>query len=441
LSALKYNPYNYLANYYSGLCEIYDGGENGGFAAPKGLVKVLKTSIEKMEFFTSDSKYRAAFLNAALAEIRIIFLGCFNKLSSGFGAPPIPPDSAFSGGFYFLSAIHELFSVGRERLFATERGVKTALTEIAGWGLSVCRAAGSGYAENSGTVTAVSDADFKKLQRYYASLSSFAVALEPEFDLSGYAPDLSQTAQLNKGVLLLTDKYYSVNADNARGCLSTAGAFLDSLLKQCDAAVRLTYFNCVRNLAIEITDDSRAALINQGIAILFELITPRVFADSKNNLRLAVYSPEGLRSLTFYADAFYEALPSAGKKQAEGLSEDFFASVFKTVEFHFSKAVKTYGKSLNRLKRKQSEDFAYYNRLLFGLCCACGAAVKSAIKFTAHKSKNRFNLLKQCKTVCEEFLLVNDYNVEEIERAGEYADLLKIYGELEGDIATFAKFK
>jgi hypothetical protein len=43
--------------------------------------------------------------------------------------------------------------------------------------------------------------------------------------------------------------------------------------------------------------------------------------------------------------------------------------------------------------------------------------------------------------VCEEFLLVNDYNMEEIERAGEYVDLLKIYGELEGDIAAFAKFR
>jgi hypothetical protein len=97
------------------------------------------------------------------------------------------------------------------------------------------------------------------------------------------------------------------------------------------------------------------------------------------------------------------------------------------MDMYFTTEFNRYTKSVNKLKEKRDDDFAYYERFLFDVACGCAVALDAYVPHNRQKDKNKAQIVKFCKQACDEFMLLRDYNVDMLEQSNIYRPILDIY--------------
>ncbi|MDE7464631.1 MAG: hypothetical protein K2M48_06335, partial [Clostridiales bacterium] len=68
----------------------------------------------------------------------------------------------------------------------------------------------------------------------------------------------------------------------------------------------------------------------------------------------------------------------------------------------------------------------YYERFLFEVACATAPALHEYVGFGDSKGP-RARLVRICKKASEEFLMLRDYRIDDIEQSNVYRPILDIY--------------
>ncbi len=434
--ALRFNPNNYLAEYYSGLCEISGNEEKDGFSIPKTLSKMFVSSVIKADNSQLDINKKIGFITTLLSEVYVSLLGYFNDISGRFDNNDY--QKIFRAKCMdFIAASAELISLDGALLCISDKSIGATFKDVIDLAIDACFHATHSFAEGFDSVNTVPDEDFVKVRDYYEHFMAFQKALDKKYKCP-HKINFDDNIACNKEVLALIDKYYDLNRGNKKARLSITGDFLENMTHQCMTAVRLTYFTCVRNIGVVNNDGTRNELINQAISMGLEIIMPRLYLDGRHRVSAVVKNMQQMRFVTEFLDLLADSLSDSAKKTAGEAFKDFYSDVHETVKMHYTEVNKAYQKTINKLKRAQNDEFAYYLGFLYNMATACASASVKISEFTHYKTKSRIALLKLCRQICEEFLLLTDYRIESIEKS-RWKDLVSIYGSLDGDIAYLAK--
>ncbi|MDR2202606.1 MAG: TFIIB-type zinc ribbon-containing protein [Clostridiales bacterium] len=440
--SLKANPNNYLAAYYSGLCGVYADGDGGGnpFDVPQTLIRTLKAAVEKMENAQTPLTGKIAFLAMALGELHIMLAGHYDKLCERYGGHKTKK-LFISGAIAFLSAVNELLALGRERLLVFDAAVSAPLVSIIDSAVGACFAAIRPSLEGISDISAPTDSEYNAVKSFYGNFVSYALSINPKYAAPGGADRYADNSRYNREILLLIDRYYADNYEMAKKYLSAPGDFLTGMREQCLTAVRLTYYTAVRTLGAVKNNGERITALNEGIVILLEYIKPRVYISRDRRVKLITQKFDGLQTAAAYLDVFFESLPDGAKKPSGDVLVQFYGECHAMLRLYYQIVSKNYSRFLNKIKAAKNAEYDYYAGFLSDTACACASALSAVVRFCDHKIKPRILLLKLCREICEEFLLLADYKIEEIESSEKYSDILKIYRELDGDLEYFAKLR
>lgn len=72
---------------------------------------------------------------------------------------------------------------------------------------------------------------------------------------------------------------------------------------------------------------------------------------------------------------------------------------------------------------------------------ACALALTDTLSFVSHPIGERLKTLKLGKQITDEFLLLNDYKVEELEQSAKYSDVLDIFNAFDRSIEELSARK
>ncbi len=433
--ALRFNPNNYMVEYYSGLCEIAQNEEKEGFSIPKTLSKMFVGSVIKADNSQLDTSRKVEFISTLLSEAYVSLFGYFNDISQRYDNNEL--QKVFRAKCMdFVTAAAELISLDGALLCVSEAPVSAAFKDIIDLAIDVCFHATHSFAEGFDSVNTVPDEYFFKVRDYYESFLAFQKALDKKYKCP-HKINFEDNIACNKEVLALIDKYYDLNRGNKKAKLSITGDFLENMTRQCMTAVRLTYFTCVRNIGVVSNDNTRNELINQAINMGLEIIMPRLYLDGRHRVAAVVKNMQQMRFVTEFLDLLAYSLSDSAKKTAGDLFKNFYIDVHDTVKMHYLEVNKAYEKTINKIKRAQNDEFAYYLGFLYDMATACASASVKITEFSRYKTKPRIALLKLCRQICEEFLLLTDYKIESIEKS-RWKDIISIYGSIDGDIAFLA---
>lgn len=434
--ALRFNPNNYMAEYYSGLCEISENAEKEDFSVPKTLCKMFVSSLIKADNSQLEPSQKIGFVTTLLSEIYVSLFGYFNDISERFENNDY--QKLFRAkAIDFVAAVREIISLDASLLCLSEKSVAVSFKDIIDLAIDVCFHATHSFADGFDSVNTPSDEDFVKVRDNYEDFIAFQKALDKKYKCP-HKINFDDNITCNKEVIALIEKYYDLNRGNKKARLSITGEFLDNMVRQCMTAVRLTYFTCVRNIGVVKSDNVRNDLINQAISIGLEIMMPRLYMDGRHRVSAIVKNMQQMRTVTEFLDLMADSLSDGAKKTAGDAFKDFYGDVHETVKMHYENVNREYEKIINKLKRAQNEEFVHYLGFLNDMATACASALVKITVFTRYKTKSRITCLKLCRRICEEFLLLTDYRIESIEKS-RFKDIISIYGALDGDIAYLAK--
>ncbi len=127
-------------------------------------------------------------------------------------------------------------------------------------------------------------------------------------------------------------------------------------------------------------------------------------------------------------------LAASARKEAAELLNRFYERVHAVTGRYFNEVTKKYRKSINRIKAQQGKEFKYFIDFLLNIVHASALALTETVECTQGNKKKRIDLLKIGKAAAEEFLLLNDYRIAELEKNPSYADLIRIWNLYEHDM-------
>ena len=429
--ALKFNPNNFMAEYYTGLCEIAQNSENDKFNVPKALSKMFANSVIKANNSQLEQGKRITFVSTLANEVQVSLLSHFHECSMRYD------NNDYQNVFRakcieIIEAVSELATLDGSIVCISDKSVAAIIKDIVELAVEVCFRASHSYAEGNNAINTIPDDVFLKIKKHYDEFSALLKSIDKKYK-SPHKIDFNDNIMFNREVASLVVKYYELNRDNRKARLAITGGFLEELERKCITAVHLTHFTCVRNVGVDTRDSIRNELIVQAIEFGLEVIKPRFYIDSKHRISLIVKDLGKQRFITEFLDLMAQSLSGSALKAVGDAFKGFYDDVLATVKMHYVNNKNKYDGSINRLKSMQNAEFGYYLGFLFNLSLACSPALTSTVGFTKFKKKSRIALLKQCRLICEEFLLLTDYRIPSIEQS-RYKDIISIYGALDRDI-------
>ncbi len=415
------NRNSYLSEYFIKLCDIYLNDGTGDFDVMEKAVDAVRSSLELAVRAGVSISDRLNFVTAMLTEIKIIIT---NRLRGG--------DELFEDDvreyrrikISDLEKLVGLFKIDGELMMTYSPNIKAVLVEIGDCAVALCHKAVQTVAVGE-DIVAPTEAQYKRLKALCNDYCFFTTSLASDYDVNKYVPDFTQNDLLVEKVESRFAKYDVKNKSNAKKYITGDVKEYESILAECDKAIEFTYINCFRSLC-DARFDKRNQMLTVGIKLLLRSLTPRVTVTDKKRIEIKVGKFVDNFDKYNMLNKFMTAADKSGGNAAE-LLKAFYSQLRNIMDMYFTTEFNRYTKSVNKLKEKRDDDFAYYERFLFDVACGCAVALDAYVPHNRQKDKNKAQIVKFCKQACDEFMLLRDYNVDMLEQSNIYRPILDIY--------------
>ena len=417
--ALTANKNSYSAQYFVCLCNIYLHEKDKNFDVMGTVLDMVELSLAALSRSIVSAADKLAFIKAMLAECKVIITrrlmreDLFAKDIKAFRKAAIAD----------LKTLLDLFKIDRELIMLFSFDVSMALLDIADCAIRGCYKAVQSVVVGTELFTPT-DGEYKQLLGLVNDYCFFAQSLNPSFDASRYSPDFSQNYMLNEKVLARFENY-DVRYKTAKKYTIANLEEYDSILEECKLAVNFTYMNCYRAMCSRQTKQ-HARLFFDGIKLLYRLLLPRVVIADKKRTELHACK---FVDMADYCDILTRFLVDAFDLNHNiGASlHEFYEKLYGIVDSYIVPGLSQVSKTLNKVKDAHGEDFFLYQRLLFDWAACCAPALKKYVDFSDGSDKTRAKIVKICKEVAEDFLMLCDYRINELEQSNFYRPILQIY--------------
>lgn len=420
--ALAANGNSYLSQYFVLLCDIYlnEGAEK--YDVMDNAVRAVLVPLELMKRSNvSAIADKLNFVIAVLNEVKIIIT---NRLRSHDKLFELDITEYRKKELGDLQTLLKLFKTDGETLMTYAPQVQTALGGIADYAVAVCHKAVQTIAVGE-ELYGPTEYEYNRFASLNGDYCYYAAQYIPDYDVKKYTPDFTQCDLLNDKVMSRFIKFDAKNKPFAKKQIIGDIVEYDDILEECGKALDFTYRNCFRSLCDK-NYAKRGALLKDGLQLLYRMLTPRVVVsdDKKTEIRMGKFADVsekcGLLSV-FLTDE------SAFDTYARDSLKAYYEKLCDIMETHFTGEFDKYTKNVNKLKETRGEDFKRYETLLFEAAKATACALVEYVTFAAYKDKNRMKLVNYCKQAAEEFLMLHDYRVDEIDQSNVYRPILDIY--------------
>lgn len=421
LKALDANKNSYLSMYFSKICDIYLNESSPNYDIMNAVLDAVNSSLTLLSRASVKISDRLAFVIAMLNETKIVIM---NRLRSHDALYETDIESYRKEKISDLAKLSALFKIDGETLMTYSPDVAAALYEIADCAVALCHKTVQTVAIGE-ELHSPTDQEYNELVRLNGDYCFYASSFVAGYDVNKYTPDFSQVHLLVEKVDSRFEKYEAKDKHNIKKHLIGEEAEYNDILAECKKAVTFVYITCFRSLCDK-NYPERNDLIKHGIKLLYKLITPRVVLDDRKkpdiHLDKFVFVAENLATLSDFLDDASKVDDFA----AESLKE-FYASLLDIIYTYFVPEFEKYTKHVNKLKSTRDDDYKYYGKLLFNVVCCCASALKVYVPLELGKDKDRIRLVKICKAASEDFLMLWDYKIAELEQSNIYRPILDVY--------------
>ena len=169
----------------------------------------------------------------------------------------------------------------------------------------------------------------------------------------------------------------------------------------------------------------REQLLKDGIGFIYRLLMPRVVMTDKKKTEFSVNKFYYISAKCAMLTKFLNDVEAFGADPRESLNK-FYDELCDIADIHMQPDYDRYSKNVNKLKETMGDEFKYYERFLFEVACAVAPALHEYVPFGESKGP-RAKLVRICKKASEEFLMLRDYRIDDIEQSNVYRPILDIY--------------
>lgn len=432
---LDANRNHYFAYYYAGLCDVYENESRPDYDYPGQLIAVIVGSVRKTELCRANLQNRIEFLQAALRQVHILLTAYFNRMYENFEKTELW-DVLRDKCLGISAAVCELVHLDKEQLMAFDPIIAKTLVDLSDLAICACCKTVQAHLRNETQLDLPTDYCYEHAKSHYDVLLYYATSLDANYNAGGYKPDYTDNLLCNQSVAQKLKTYDESNKSSARRYLSTKGEELASFRKAAATAVRYSYHACFKSLAADWNEKARIALVNDSVGFCFELLMPRFFVDPEKKIASDVKTYREAKELGGMTGEFLREFAAYNRKLAIDYARRFFTRVHDTVKTQFGAVYAVYARMTDKLKETRDAEYRYYKNFLHTAIYACSVALSDVLPFDEGAQAERGKTLRLGKQIAEEFLLLNDYNVEELEQSVKYADVLDIYNALDDEIAA-----
>ena len=427
--ALKANANSYLSLYFVMLCETYLNESSKDYDVMAQAVATVKNPLEVMARANIKADERLMFIMSILTEIKIIIINRLRKHDELF---EIDPAAYRKAEIADLQTLLQLFKTDDELLMTYSPDVRAILLGIVDTAIAVCHKAVQTVAVG-GDLFSPTGYEYNRLQSLNNDFCFFAQSFDPAYDVKKYTPDFTQNNLLNEKVQSRFDKYDAENKALVKKNLVANIVEYEGILEECEKAMTFTHLSCFRSMCDPNFED-RHELLLDGLGFLYRLLTPRVAINDKK----PVYSV----SKSYYITGKCEMLTKFLKEVAEFDSpedslHEYYEKLCDIVETYMLPEFERNTKNINKIKEIKSDSYTHYERFLYELACATSPALTELVNFDDGNAKGpRARLVKYCQKACEDFLMLHDYRIEEVEQSNAYSPILNIYNAVMKEIGV-----
>lgn len=429
--ALDANKNSYLSNYFASLCEIYLKESNQNFNVMERVIDTVKSSLTLMSRANVTADDKLTFISAMLAEIKIIVI---NRLKSRDDIYNTDVVTYRKRSIADLQKLMELFKIDGELLMTFSPSISVYLLEIIDCAISVCYKAVQTVAIG-GELYLPTDLEYKQLVMLCNDYCFFAQSFNPQFNARNYLPDFTQNNMLNEKVLNRFDKFDESNKANSKRYLIGDIDEYNDILQECKKAITFTYRSCYRSMCSRHCDQHLHLLVD-GLNLLYRILMPRAVMVEKKRVVLQIGNFVDIVDWCNTLTNIISDLKSYDENADRSL-HDFYDKLLAIVEMYFMPEFEKSAKLVNKMQATRGDDFKYYERLLYTSACCCMPALKTYVSYTTEgKDKSRSRLVKLCKTICEEFLMLWGYKIDDLEQSNFYRPILDLYNAVLEEISN-----
>lgn len=425
--ALNANANSYLSLYFVMLCETYLNESSPDYDVMAQAVATIKEPLAVMSRANIKADERLKFILSILTETKIIMI---NRLRKHDALYDIDPAAYRKAEIADLQTLLQLFKTDDELLMTYSPDVKSILIEIADTAIAVCHKAVQTVAVG-GDLFSPTGYEYNRLLSLNNDFGFFAQSFDPSYDVKKYTPDFTQNHLLNEKVQARFDKYDNDNKVLVKKHLVSNIVEYEEILSECEKAMTFTHLSCFRSMC-DPNYEERHQLLLDGLGFLYRLLTPRVVITDKK----PVFSV----GKSYYINGNCEMLTKFLKDVAafdspENTLHEYYEKLCYIVETYMLPEFERNTKIINKLKETKSDSYTHYERFLYELACATSPALAELVQFDDGTVKGpRAKLVKYCQKACEDFLMLHDYRIEEIEQSNAYGPLLNIYNSVMKEI-------
>lgn len=419
--ALAANKNSYSAIYFVSLCDIYLNESGDGYDLMAKVVDMIKSSLELMPRANASAVDKLKFITAMLAETKILII---NRLTSRGELFENNISEYRKITLSDLKKLLELYKIDGELMMTFAPEVTKILLEIAESAVTACYKAVQTVAVGEDLYSPTPE-EYKQLSSLCNDYCYFAQILDPNFDTKKFSPDFTQNNMLNEKVLSRFEKFDESNKVNAKkGIIGDIDEY-ENILSECVKALTFTASNCYKSMCSR-QSEQHIHLLLDGLQLLSRLLMPRVTITDKKKVDIRVGK---FVDIVDWCETLTKFLVDLNEfnEYADAFLEDFYSRLLECVETHFIAENNKYGKIANKRKDLSEDDFKRYEKLLYTGACCCVPALATYVEFFKYKDKNRNKLVKICKQASEEFLMLHDFKIDELEQNNFYRPILDIY--------------
>lgn len=421
--ALAANANSYLSKYFVQLCDIY---LNEGLSDYDVMRNVVNAILEPLELLNRSNVTtitdKIDFVNAVLSEVKIIIL---NRLRSHGELYDIDIAAYRKNEIKDLQLLLKLFKADGELLMTYAPTVQAILGEIADYAVAICHKAVQTVAIGEDLYTPT-EFEYNRLLSLNSDFCYYASLYVKDYDAKKYTPDFTQCDLLNDKVMSRFIKYEAKNKASVKKRIIVDLKEYDDILSECEKAVEFSYQNCFRAICDK-KYSRRGMLLKDGLRLLYRILTPRVVINDDKRPEFKIGMFVDIAEKCEILSEFLEDANEFDQFARDSLKE-FYDNVCDILDMHFVDQYERFTKNINKLKESQSsEDFKYYECTLYEVVKISASALKAYVPFNESKDKSRAKLVNYCKQAAEEFLMLHDYNIDELDKSNVYRPVLDIY--------------
>ncbi len=418
--ALDANKNSYSAQYFVSLCDIYLHETDKDFDVMTAVVDMIRTALNAIARNNAAVADKLLFVSAMLNETKIIITRTLSERGDLFDA-----DIAEfrKRSIADLTELTELFKLDGELIMSFSPDVRASLMEIIDCALKTSYKAVQTVVVGE-ELHAPSEDDYKKLLKLSNDYCFFAHSLDPKFDAKNYSPDFTQNNMFIDRVFDRFQKFDEINKPYAKKHIVGDIAEYDSILAECEKALKFTYLNCYRSMCSR-QNEQHAHLFIDGIKMVFRLLLPRVVINDKKKPELRMGKFVDIVDWCDILTRFLVDSYGLSDYVAEMLHK-FYEDLYDIVDMYIVPEIDKTVKMLGWLKGTVGEENNLCQKFLFDAACCCAPALKKYVDFSTGRDKTREKLVKVCKTVSEDFLLFGGMKIDAIEQSNVYRPITQI---------------